>query len=66
MVKTWPFNAARYEDEPFDVYQLRRWNENRFFDWLLMPAVVWPSFYRGTYRKKEHGQLPGSETGSET
>jgi hypothetical protein len=48
-----PFNAARYPDEAFSTYQLRRWNENRFYKILQSPMLVWDSHKNGTYRKAD-------------
>jgi len=46
---THPFNPARYPDEDFKTYQLRRWNENMYFKELARARLFWNSFVDGTY-----------------
>ena len=53
MSKAHPYNAARYNDEPYDVYTLRRQVENNFYKNLLLPLVLWYSRTQGTYKKKD-------------
>lgn len=50
-MKPYPFNAARYPDEDFQTYQLRRWNENNFFKQMMRPKLFWNSFLEGRYVK---------------
>lgn len=48
-MKTHPFNPARYPDEDFKTYQLRRWNENMYFKELSQARMFWFSSRDGTY-----------------
>lgn len=50
-MKPYPFNAARYQDEDFATYQLRRWNENKYFKQMQKPKLFWNSFLEGRYVK---------------
>ena len=48
-----PFNAARYPDEDFETYQLRRWNENQYFkNRARRCTVVWNSSVDGKFTKE--------------
>lgn len=48
-MKTHPFNPARYPDEDFNTYQIRRWNENMYFKELAKPRMFWNSYVDGRY-----------------